>query len=99
MENMKCNGRARSHEWTSLSVASHSLQVDAAASGAMAPEVKYALLESAGGYALFKREEGDEISSKLTDMQKVVVDFTRFARCARAPSAPAARPPGRARAL
>jgi hypothetical protein len=48
----------------------------------MASEIKYALLESAAGFALFERKEGDEVSSKLAEMQKLVLDFTRFARCA-----------------
>ena len=34
------------------------------------PDVKYALLESAAGFALFQRKESDEISSKLSEMQK-----------------------------
>ena len=51
---------------------------------AMAPEIKYALLESAAGYALFERKEGDEVSSKLTHMQQLVVDTQRFMRCAAA---------------
>lgn len=50
----------------------------------MAPEIKYALLESAAGYALFERKEGDEVSSKLTHMQQLVVDTQRFMRCAAA---------------
>ena len=43
-------------------------------------EIKFALLESAAGYALFKRAEGDELSAKLTEMQQLVLDFTRFHR-------------------
>jgi len=43
-------------------------------------QLKYALLESAAGYALFERKEGDELSSKLTEVQTLVSDFTRFAR-------------------
>ena len=46
-------------------------------------QLKYALLESAAGYALFERKEGDELSSKLTEVQTLVSDFTRFARCVR----------------
>jgi len=46
----------------------------------MAPEVRYALLESAAGYALFERREGDEVSSKLSQMQQLVQDFQRFSR-------------------
>jgi len=46
----------------------------------MAPELKYALLESAAGYGLFQRKDGDEISAKLADMQQLVGDFTRFAQ-------------------
>ena len=46
-----------------------------------ATEIKYALLESAAGYALFERKEGDEISSKLQEMQQLVLDYQRFTRC------------------
>ena len=44
-------------------------------------QIKYALLESAAGYALFERKEGDEISSKLQEMQQLVLDYQRFTRC------------------
>ena len=46
----------------------------------MAPEIRYALLESAAGYALFARKEGDLLSSKLSEMQQLVLDFTQLAR-------------------
>ena len=46
-----------------------------------ATEIKFALLESAAGYALFERKEGDEISSKLQEMQQLVLDYQRFTRC------------------
>ena len=32
-------------------------------------EIRYCLLESAAGYALFQRKEGDEIASKLKEMR------------------------------
>ena len=48
----------------------------------MSQQVRYALLESAAGYALFDRKEGDDVASKLTEMQQLVLDFTRFARSA-----------------
>eukprot|EP00325_Prymnesiales_sp_UTEX-LB-985_P000887 CAMPEP_0174702764 /NCGR_PEP_ID=MMETSP1094-20130205/6940_1 /TAXON_ID=156173 /ORGANISM="Chrysochromulina brevifilum, Strain UTEX LB 985" /LENGTH=541 /DNA_ID=CAMNT_0015900583 /DNA_START=82 /DNA_END=1710 /DNA_ORIENTATION=+ len=43
-------------------------------------EVRYILLESAAGYALFERKEGDEVSIKLKDVQTAVLDFGRFAK-------------------
>ena len=41
-------------------------------------EVRYVLLESAAGYALFEKKEGDEVAMKLKEVQKAVVDFARF---------------------
>ena len=32
-------------------------------------EIRYCLLESAAGYALFQRKEGDEIASKLKELR------------------------------
>ena len=32
-------------------------------------------------FALFERKEGDEISSKLQEMQQLVLDYQRFTRC------------------
>jgi len=43
-------------------------------------EVRYLLLESAAGYALFERKEGDEVAIKLKDVQAAVLDFGRFAK-------------------
>mmetsp|Transcript_47491 Transcript_47491/g.124471 ORF Transcript_47491/g.124471 Transcript_47491/m.124471 type:complete len:534 (-) Transcript_47491:397-1998(-) len=43
-------------------------------------EVRYVLLESAAGYALFERKEGDEVAVKLKDVQAAVLDFGRFSR-------------------
>ena len=36
------------------------------------------LLESAAGYALFEKREGDEVAMKLKEVQKAVLDFGRF---------------------
>ena len=43
-------------------------------------EVRYVLLESAAGYALFERKEGDEVAIKLKDVQESVLDFGRYSR-------------------
>ena len=43
-------------------------------------EVRFVLLESAAGYALMERKEGDEVSIKLGDVQKSVLEFGRFSK-------------------
>jgi nucleolar protein 56 len=43
-------------------------------------EVRYVLLESAAGYALFERKDGDEVAIKLKDVQAAVVNFGSFSR-------------------
>eukprot|EP00308_Calcidiscus_leptoporus_P000830 CAMPEP_0119351088 /NCGR_PEP_ID=MMETSP1334-20130426/361_1 /TAXON_ID=127549 /ORGANISM="Calcidiscus leptoporus, Strain RCC1130" /LENGTH=528 /DNA_ID=CAMNT_0007363807 /DNA_START=10 /DNA_END=1596 /DNA_ORIENTATION=+ len=43
-------------------------------------EVRFMLLESAMGYAVFERKESDEISASLPDVQKSTVEFPRFAK-------------------
>ena len=42
--------------------------------------MRYLLLESAAGYALFERKEGDEVSIKVKEVQQAVADFGSFSR-------------------
>jgi len=46
----------------------------------MSAEIRFVLLESATGYALFERKGGDEVAIKLKDVQKSVLDFATFAK-------------------
>eukprot|EP00310_Coccolithus_braarudii_P006807 CAMPEP_0183360898 /NCGR_PEP_ID=MMETSP0164_2-20130417/56132_1 /TAXON_ID=221442 /ORGANISM="Coccolithus pelagicus ssp braarudi, Strain PLY182g" /LENGTH=538 /DNA_ID=CAMNT_0025535343 /DNA_START=22 /DNA_END=1638 /DNA_ORIENTATION=+ len=43
-------------------------------------EVRFILLESAMGYALFERKESDEIGAGLPDVQQSATEFARFAK-------------------
>ena len=43
-------------------------------------ELRYLLLESATGYVLFERSEGDEVALRLTEVQQSVLDFSKFSR-------------------
>lgn len=43
-------------------------------------EVRFLLLESAMGYAVFDRKESDEIGAELADAQKATPDFARFSK-------------------
>lgn len=84
-------GRRKASSVASLSITRRSSEAarDSAvpeSRGAMA-EIRYCLLESAAGYALFQRKEGDEIASKLKEMQQLVIDAQRFMRCAQRPRA------------
>ena len=45
-----------------------------------AAELRYVLLETATGFALFERGQGDEVSLKLHEVQKSVLEFGRFSR-------------------
>lgn len=40
----------------------------------------YLLFECAVGYALFEREEFDEVNTKLTQVQKNILDFKTFSK-------------------
>ena len=42
--------------------------------------MRYVLLETATGFALFERGQGDEVSLKLHEVQKSVLEFGRFSR-------------------
>ena len=46
----------------------------------MAAELRYLLLETATGYALFERGQGDEVALRLQEVQQSVTDFSRFSR-------------------